>query len=214
MTKSGWVAEKLKQQVGIAEVSVQTETRINAKYNHNSLVIACASGDPVTGDEIDDILSDAPCAQFIVVIPKTVRIDPSAWLRCSVLNVGLGGIVDLSDGISSGDAPRSFRNKNMRFIISRFESVRTATAITRIGHNTLQFFINSRSFVATFVEDYEMTEEETVAVLAASPASDFLIVTNPYAKGMSQDSVQAAKDSGVRMFLLQEFVSNMKSLCS
>lgn len=215
MTKANWIADKLR---GIPYVSsaetLDANTLVVKRAMKEPLTVACAASEPVDAEEIKRIQGRTADTDFVVVIPSNVGIASSAWLHCADSGLMLGRFPDLSDGLEKLQPNNRLMNRDYQFICRRIESVRTVQAITRVSETALRLSCKSgRTFIADFTHPYEMTEDEVLNIISRQPDMEFLVVTNPYARGLSPHSASAAKDAGVKLLLLSDFVTDLGSFC-
>lgn len=215
MTKADWVADKLR---GIPYVSsaetLDANTLVVKRAMKKPLTVACAASEPVDSEEIRRIQGQTADADFVVVIPSNVAIAASAWLHCAEAGLMLGRFPDLSDGLEELQPNNRLMKRDYQFICRRIESKRTVQAIIRVSETALRLLCKSgKTFIADFTHPYEMTEDEVLNIISHQPDMEFLVVSNPYARGLSPQSVSAAKDAGVKLLLLSDFVADLGSFC-
>lgn len=211
MNKADWVADKLR---GISYVSsaetLDANTLVVKRAMKEPLTVACATTEPVDSGEIRRIQDKTADVDFVVVIPSNVAIAASAWLKCAETGLMLGRFPDLSDGLEELQPNNRLMKRDYQFICRRIESVRTVQAITRVSETALRLSCkNSRTFIVDFTNPYEMTEYEVLNLISRQPDMEFLVVTNPYARGLSPQPVAAAKDAGVKLLLLSDFITDL-----
>ncbi len=215
MTKASWIADKIGNISYVSTVQVNnSHSLVVVRAMKQPLRVACTEADPVDAEEIDRLVGSHEAIDFVVVVPSDVTIEPSAWLHCEGLGIMLGRFPDLSDGLEGLQPNRKLMKKDLQYISSRVERTGTVQNLARVSETALRITLKGgKSFVADFTHPYEITEDEVLTKIDRQPDLKFLVVTNPYARGLSPESVRVAREAGVRLMLLSDFVSSLSSLC-
>jgi len=215
MTKASWIADNVRDIPYVSSAEpIDSHTLLVARAMKQPLKVACTEGGLVDSAEIKRLLGGYADIDFVAVIPSDVKIEPSAWLYCEDAGVMLGRFPDLRQGLEGLQTNSRLMNKDYQYICSRIEGTRVVQTLTRISETAFRVTCtNAKSFVADFTYPYEITEDEVLNIVSRQPDMEFLVVTNPYARGLSPDSVRVAKDAGVKLVLLSDFVTSLSSYC-
>lgn len=215
MTKASWIADKISDLSYVSTVeTIDSHTLVVGRAMKQPLKVACTEADPVDAEEINRLLASHEALGFVAVIPSDVEIDQSAWLYCENLGITLGRFSDLRDGLEGLQPNSKLMKKDLQYICNRIERTGAVQALSRVSETALRITCSGeKRFIADFTHPYEMTEDEVLNMIHRQPDMEFLVVTNPYARGLSPDSVRVADDAGVRLMLLSNFVSSLSSFC-
>ncbi|WP_156135106.1 hypothetical protein [Arthrobacter sp. L77] len=214
MTKADWIVNKISDIPYVGAKVITANSLVVTRAMQGTITVGCAEADPVDEDEVKRISATVEDLDFIVVIPSSVAIKPSVWRYCNDSGIVLGRFSDLRDGLETMQPLAKLRNRELQYISNRIERTPVVQQVARISETALEITCEGgASLVGEFVHPYEITEDEVFRLIDQQPDMSFLVVTNPYARGISPDSVRVAEDAGVRLVLMNEFVSNLGAIC-
>lgn len=222
MTIRDWIVKQLREQDdfgGRSKIkSVEALGAHGLKVERAGLANAFAfcveqgAGTSFSVEELDDALRELPAAQMVVVTRRGVA--PGVYARAAELGVCVDTFGGFGRALQDFDDISKYIHPEEKYIRRRLAATRVVTSVDRIGHRAWQLTRNGdlRPLSIVTIDKYELTDEEFGAVIDQYPdlTPDALVVTNPSAQGFGERVVKSAKQTGIPLFKIDDFVSNIR----
>lgn len=175
--------------------------------------VYCAGMDPAerfSSRDLERAVDAMPDAEFVVVVPT--RIADAAYELAEELEVCVAGFGELVDALQHTDDVRAHVDSQERYERRRLTRHPVVTGLRRRGHHTYTIERGRLAALTIATTDrYEFTADELYGLLEAHEGIDLdlVVVTNPNCRGLSTDSLAAARQTGTRVVLLSDFLDDL-----
>lgn len=148
-----------------------------------------------------------PAVEFILNVPKETRTTGDALREASRRRIAIGGMGDFMRALSER-TPGLYIHPNVRYVSRILSQHAKVTFCSRLDDSRYSVALHSgATIVAMIANDYEVTADAIRSVIARYPEFDVYVISNPNARGLSPEAVEAATQGGMKLYLWAEFMS-------
>lgn len=160
--------------------------------------------------DVESVMGESPSAQFIVVVPT--RIADSAYVAAEELGVCCAGFGELLAALDEDDDVATHVDSQEQYERRRFSRHPAIVSIERCGRHAYRIGRASLPPLTIVTTDqYEFTVDEFYGLLESHDELDIdlIVVTNPNCRGLSTESRAAARNTGVNVVIMNDFLAEL-----
>jgi hypothetical protein len=161
-------------------------------------------------EDLDRALSELRGVQFVAVVPT--RIAHVVYERAEELGLCVDGFAELAAALRDDDDVSRHRSREQAYVIRRLRARKVVRSVRRRGLSAYEIQrCNLPRLTIVTCDDYELTADRVYSLLESYSGLDVdaVAITNPNARGLSSDSLQAGKRAGVRVLLLDNLLDGL-----
>lgn len=170
------------------------------------------SVNPFTADALQDAVNELPDVGMVIVTRRLV--DPDVYERARELKICVDTFGGFTSALDDLDDISEYVHREEVYIRRRLLATRAVTSVIRRGHRAweLQRISGLRPLTIVTNDRYELTDYEFTTVLNQYPKLDLdaFAITNPSARGFGDRAVASARQAGVALCLLDEFIAEIR----
>lgn len=173
-------------------------------------VVAEPIPEPFGLDELDAILSAYQGCEAIILIRRCPDVEVVETARARGVLVDTFG--NVTGALASRGPMRDFQNRDEAYLRSRLQRSRYVSDVVRVGFGAWRVERSGlRDLVIITSARYEFPVDDLHELLGQNPnlEPDAVVVTNPYANGLSKRVVDAAVQAGMEIYLLNDFFGRL-----
>lgn len=218
MTIRDWVQDKLARDgldvapVGVDGLAVSTRSRL-----HPAVVVVPTPGPDVFGaPQLDAVARDYPTVDAVLLIRRPA--DEAVFAVAFERGIQIDTFRNVTRALEGHDEMSRYQHPDERYLRSRIGQLPAVREIHRIGLSAwaIERSDGQASLKIITHDRYEFPASELREVLDQHPTirPDAVVITNPNTNGLSTLVVETAEQQGVRLFLLRDFIDDLRRATS
>lgn len=214
MSIRDWVVSQLRKDAREVEAVGEHGVKV-LRMGRPDAIGYCVERDsvnPFTVQALQHAVTELPDAGMVIVTRRVV--DPDVYDQARELKVCVDTFGGFSRALDDLDDISEYVHREEEYIRRRLMATRAVTSMIRRGHRAweLQRVNGLRPLTIVTHDRYEMTEYEFTAVLNQHPKLDLdaFVITNPNAHGIGNRAVVSAQQAGIPLYLLDEFIAEIR----
>lgn len=210
MTIQDWAASKLTEDGFKVDAASNNGLLIATRGKERLIVVAETSPPVFSLDELDAILEAYPGCEAVTLVKRFPAEDVMEDARDrGVLVDSWGNVVR---ALSSAGPMHRFQHPDEEYLRSRIERHRNVSGMVRVGLSAWRVERTGlRDLVIITHGRYEFPVDELHRLLSEHPnlEPDAFVITNPYSNGLSKRVIDAAAQTEVEIYLLNDFFTRL-----
>lgn len=212
MNSRDWIVEQLRKDkrvvtpIGINGLSVSRPGRPDA-------VAYCCERSTitiVTNDTVRRALHELSQTRMIVIFPSSQEIHPDTYEFVRDRRLAIGTLGGLNGALYECNDIGTYQHGEEKYVRNRLNNSRSVTRVLRKGHRAwvLERSGGLRSLTIITNEEYEVTDFDFIDTLNQYPHldPDAVVATSPNLQGFSDRVSETARDAGITLVSMNNFV--------
>ena len=157
-------------------------------------------------------LHELPQTQMIIIFPSSQDIHAGTYEFVRERRLAIGSLNDLNSALHECNDIGTYEEREAKYVRNRITRPPAVTRVLRKGHNlwVLKRSGGLRSLTIVTSEAYEVTDHAFTNAVIQHPALDAYIATSPNVQGFSNRVSASARDTGVKLLTMNEFVRTLR----
>ncbi|KFU75414.1 hypothetical protein SAMN04489729_6992 [Amycolatopsis lurida] len=216
MNSRDWVVQKLRDDKRVVTPVSDHGLVVTRPGRPNAVAYCC---DRSTIRDIDAnvvfrVLHELPQTQMIITFLSSQLSYPDAYDLTSKRGIYIGTFGDLNGALHDRDDIGTYQHREEKYLRTRMSTSRAVTRVLRKGHRAwlLQRLGRLRPLTIITSDEYEVTDRDFTTALDQHPtlAPDAFIATSPNAQGFSDRVSATARDAGIKLLTMNDFVRTLR----
>jgi hypothetical protein len=156
-------------------------------------------------EDLERAVSELPGVQFVAVVPTCIA--HAVYERAEEIGLSVDGFSELAVALRDDDDVSRHMGREHAYVVRRLRAHKVVRSVRRRGLSAYEIVrLGLPSLTIVTSDDYELTADRVYSLLESYSglAVDAVATTNPNARGLSSDSVQAGQRAGVRVLLFAD----------
>lgn len=167
---------------------------------------------PFAVDDLQAAVDELPNAGMVIVTRRVV--DPDVYDHAQELKVCVDTFGGFTRALGECDDISTYVHPEDTYLRRRMSATGAVTSIARRGHRAwnLKRVNRLRPLMIVTHDRYELTDDGFAEILSQYPKLriDALVVTNPNARGFGTRVVRTARQAGVPLYTLDDFIGRIR----
>lgn len=217
MSSRDWVVEQLRKDKHVV-APVGANGLIVSRPRRPDAVAYCCERSMikiVTTEVVSQALHELPHTRMIVAFRNGQQIHTDTYEFASACGVAIGTLGNLNGALRTCDDIGTYQDREEAYVRRRMTSSRAVTHVLRKGHSAwvLERPGRLRSLTILTSDAYEVTDLEFTNALNQYPTldPDAFIATSPIVQGFSDRVSATARDVGIKLLTMNDFVRTLRA---
>ncbi|TDT33001.1 hypothetical protein ACF3NT_02835 [Naumannella halotolerans] len=213
MTIRDWVRDKFaRDELEATPVGVDGLEVTTPSHPHAVVVVPDPGPEVFGAPQLEAVVRDYPTVDAILLIRRPA--DEAAFAAAAEHGIQIDTLGNVTRALKERGELSRFQHPDERYLRSRLGRLPAVRKIDRIGLSAWHIERNcGQASLKIITHDrYEFPASELRGVLDLHPTIRpyAVVITNPNTNGLSTLTVKIARQQGVRLFLLGDFIDNLR----
>lgn len=203
-----WLQDALSEHTGVESLAVIGPHRLRIETKLTTVDVAVFGEATLTDTDIRAEV-EAGGVAFVVNVPKTGVAEASARELATKSGAAIGGVGDLMSALSLAD-PSAYVNREIDYTERRLRQSVAVQSFRLLDDYRYEIISAAgQTVTAVIINEYEPSVDCLREVLDAVGPFDHFVTSNPYTYGFSTPIARVAKETGIGLSLLSDFLDSL-----
>lgn len=219
MSSRDWVVQQIRK-----DPRRRVDKRVVAAVGDNGLIVTCP-GRPdavayccerstvtvVTTDVIAGALHELPQTQMIIIFPSSQNIHPETYEFVRERRLSIGSLAGLNSALHQCHDIGTYLEREEKYVRDRIARSPAITRVLRKGPSlwVLERSRRLRSLTIATSDAYEVTDHAFTDAVNQHTTLDAYVATSPNVQGFSNRVAETARDTGIKLLTMNDFVRTL-----